>query len=201
MWTNVNFVGGDLSVSGLKGNGSTKYLVSNFYANPSMTSSQDGGITIYNTDAANSGAFDASCALSAGAFFLSAYISNGGNHYWDCYNQGTDRIGPAADAAYAGYISFNRGTDLGGGIKSAIYTAKSTRAHTVSLSSVVAASGTRPGVPCGVFCHMNNVTQSGAISSHRYSFVAFHHGLTITESAAFYPLVQALRTALGGGFV
>lgn len=38
-------------------------------------------------------------------------------------------------------------------------------------------------------------------SSKRYSFFAIHSGLTATESLAFYNLIQAFRTTLGGGFV
>jgi hypothetical protein len=40
-----------------------------------------------------------------------------------------------------------------------------------------------------------------SFSTNRLSFTAFHSGFSAADSSALYSAVQALRTALGGGYV
>jgi hypothetical protein len=55
---------------------------------------------------------------------------------------------------------------------------------------------------CEIYVFALNVNNSPAgPSRNRLSFAAIHQGLSSSESLAFYNLIQALRTSLGGGYI
>jgi hypothetical protein len=93
-----------------------------------------------------------------------------------------------------GYFSTNRisSTDL------RMFWANSTNAHQ-QFSTTVTASNSF-GFPSASL-QLFSLDLSSGFTNATISFSAFHQALTAAESANFFNAVQALRTALGGGFV
>lgn len=197
-WTNQGgaFVLADLTVNGLKGDGSTKILLSGIRAWPLGNITNNPGYTVYTnlapknpvealTGAADDGNYDLSLNLQISPTGIAADIP---------YAGGSGRIFPAI-ANWIGYISANR-----------------TAANLANL--FIASSGTahqQLGTNANVIVPPTlnkNMDVFGANfgpnpnrATNRISFVAFHHGLTQAESSDFFNAVQALRTSFGGGFV
>lgn len=203
-WTNINFGLSDLDDNGLKGNGSNKYLKTGI--NPSTTfSGVQGGVTLYITEGSDaSGEQDIGCLTTSPggeqqAFQVHSRFS--GNAICDCFSDGAGRINQS-NSGWLGYFSVNRRstTDY------KIYEAKSSVPHFQFASKATEAALGPPDRLITVFCGNYNGSGStyGTIfsySSKRLSFAALHDGLTAAESLALYNAVQALRTALGGGYV
>ncbi len=201
-WTNHNFVSGDLTINGLRGDGSTKYLDTGFIPSISYASTSDAGLTIYvSSNNSNANDVDLYTQASGGATDLGLLLSNLGTTYFDAYapTPGGGRIS-TANSGFLGYVSGNHGT-LGGGIIQAIYEANSGSAHSTLVSSSTSVGGILPTVSLFAAAGNNGSGTAFDFSSKRYSFFAIHSGLTSTESLAFYNLIQAFRTTLGGGFV
>lgn len=190
-WTNVNFVSGDLTVNGLVGNGSSKYLNSGFVSQNclSLTSA---GITVYlhTTNASNQTDFS---ACSSGTINLYQILQYGGATYWDCWNTGAGRATVAG--TFTGYMSGNRTAANA----SNIYRASSGYSH-ASIASTALTGGALLAEANYAFAQ-NNAGAAVGYSSRRMSFMAAHDGLASAESSNFYAAIQALRTALGGGYV
>jgi hypothetical protein len=201
-WLNHNFVSGDLTVNGLQGDGSSKYLDTGFIPSLSYTGISDAGLTCYvAANNTNANDVDLYCAGPSGVPDYGLLVSNLGTCYFDSYSftAGSGRIS-AANSGFLGYISGNHGT-LGGGIIQAVYTGNSSGGHSTLVSSSTSTGGSLPAVNLYATAANNNNSSVFDYSSKRYSFFAIHSGLAATESLAFYNAVQALRTALGGGYV
>ena len=201
IWANGGFVSGDVSTAGLAGNGS-KYL--NTGAIPGQmfgaNSNNSAGITLYasvNPSISNSD-IDAGLATGSGAqaFYLACVYAS--YSYWhNCNNVGGQGALGVAYPQATGYFSGNRTASN----YSALYVASSTLTHNVA-SSISTNGGANPGgYPAYVFANNNNGGGPQAISHKTFSFAAFHDGLTVDESSNFYNLIQAMRRALGGGYV
>jgi hypothetical protein len=190
-WTNVNFVAGDLTVNGLIGNGSSKYL--NTGVVPSAIGGANPfGLSYYtHTDPGATGFDNGSTDNGTGGYGLvyTSYSGVGANMY--CWLA----IGPVAQATWTGYASGNRV-----GSNGTLFQANSGTAHFAKLGPV-APGGTAPSVqPIYVFC-LNSTGAPVGYVAKRFSFVALHEGLNASESQSLYNAVQALRTALVGGYV
>ncbi|MEW6303504.1 MAG: hypothetical protein AB1705_08545 [Verrucomicrobiota bacterium] len=194
-WNAVNFVQADLSINGLVGDGSTKYLNTGLVPSTAFASDNDGGITLYNTLADNAATADAVVSEGGGLIMGLLVSYDPGDAYWDCYDgSGGGRI-TASNASWTGYLSGNRvsATDT------KLYRANSTTAH-AQLATGASNAGARPGDNVFVFCQ-NTLGWPVAHCVRRFSFVAFHKGLTSAESALFYQVIQSYRQKLGGGWV
>lgn len=203
-WINHSFVGGDLTVNGLIGNGSSKYLDSGIVPANTFLSDSNGGVTVYTTvNTVNVSDADFYCAQAVGqamGLLVNQGSGGAGSSFLDCYSQtaGSGRIS-ASNPTWTGYLSGNAGV-LDGSIIAAIYKASSSVAHTTLVSSTTSTGGTRPTIPMFAFAD-NNIGSPALFTNKRYSFFATHAGLLSAESQNFYNAIQALRTALGGGFV
>jgi hypothetical protein len=83
-----------------------------------------------------------------------------------------------------------------------MYFANSTTAHAALATGSGAQTASIETVQSVfVFAANNNGTGPADKSKKRLSFAAITQGMTSVQSASLYTLVQALRTALGGGFV
>lgn len=195
-WTNTGgFVGADLTVNGLIGNGA-KYLKTGIICNtlwPAGTTTIEGGYTIYNMTAANAATAELG-ALSGGGNNYMVYADAAGAGNCNCY-YGANLINPN-NSLFTGMVSFNKlpgpTTDL--------YRASSTVAFSTLLHSTPVGVGT--GCTQELYAWANN--NNGAVasqSSRRLSFIAVHNGLNYGEAFSFYNAIQNLRIALGGGFV
>lgn len=201
LWTNNNFVSGDLTVNGLIGNGSTKYLDTNIKPNtaPVITTTSAGITAVVSecpssTDVILLGADD---GFSSQRFALQ---KGGAGIYFFCWkwiNAGADHVNalnPGSDTVWTGYISGNRTASN----SLAIYVAKTSLSHTTLVSGSGAQTGNREQRP--LYTHaFNNAGSAAGFSPLRVSFLAIHGGLDSSESAILYGLVAAMRNAIGGG--
>lgn len=191
-WANNSFVAGDLAIDGLKGN-TPRYINLNFVALdlPSLNH----GFTIYASysdfgDMWDLGAF-------TGTYFAVSTQNNGNTLYYD---SGTPAglLSAGASVPYLGYFSCNRVNTS----DQRIFRASSTIPHGQTGFSGTVIPDQRAISTGNFFLYAyQNGGVAGGHSTRRMSFVAIHYGLSLAESNSFYNAIQALRTALGGGFV
>ncbi len=201
-WTNHSFVSGDLSVNGLKGDGSSKYLDPNIFLGSTSLTSTSAGCTVYCYDApstVNNNGYALGVGGAANSSQFGIVPSSAGTSdvlCWRFINTGTDCLIPIQPSA-GGYFSGNR--TAANAI--ALYYANGSNAH----SALATGTGTQTGAiitDFSVIAHAVNAL--GTVSNYsnaRLSFMAIHLGLTSTQSSNFFTRVQTMRTALNGGFV
>lgn len=194
-WTNHNFIAGDLTVNGLRGDASTKWLDTGFAC--SSWSAFSYGVTVYiasngnNNNEAEVGAFTSGVTgFNIGTF--------GGNFSFYLTLSVSATLQVADGGNYVGYFSANRVAN--NDLRYFRATSSLSHAQVGFLASVIADERASIISTVGVF----GVNQAGSPlfpSGKRDSFFAIHSGLSLAQSSTFYTLIQALRTALGGGFV
>lgn len=203
VWTNFNFGATNLSTTGLQGNGTDKYLGTGVTpSTATRISNTSGGITglisanpgtVPNTImGGNPVTANVSTLLIQNLPLLSF-------RFWrnDLVNQNfLQATDPSPGATFTGWISGNRtAADA-----IAVYIANTGLAHQVFTN----ATGTQTGTATAntrallAWANNNNGTPSG-VGNHTMSFVAFHGGMTQTQSSNTYVRVDILRDALGGG--
>lgn len=191
-WTNFNFVSGDLTVNGLVGNGSTKYLATNFTTAPGATSMwpyTNGGHTIYVHTNAAASASEAESGYNSSLHGISFRVNHtdGGGCTYPQFNSNSSAVIPSPGT---GYYSINR---LGDNLK--LFHARSDSSHAAKQDLTHAAADYT------FVYYVDLFRMSTLYTTKRLSFGAVHAGLTESESQSFYNAIQALRTALGGGYV
>jgi hypothetical protein len=199
MWNNNNFTGSDLTVSGLKGDGSVRYLDTGIYIASAYTNDASNGITIYNTFADTSTATDFG-AQGASVSEFGLYFDQGGQTFFVSWDETASGLISGSTPASTGYLSGNRISAS----EVRTYYASSTVPHQQFGQTGTATSNTRANLTSNLFCFVQSTTGGtpiGTKSKKRFSFVAVHLGLTLTESSNLFNLVQTLRQNLGGGFV
>jgi len=198
-WTNSGpFVGGDLTVNGLKGNGSSQYLRSNSSPLVSgMTTSSSHGCVYVHTDDRTSAQTEYGSATGPNTSFRNYYHYNDNKTY------------------FSNCIMYDAGTILGTSDKPGFllqsrtatnrldaYFANSTNPHAAVYTNTVPLGGGDGLSSLGLYVHSTNENGSPTgLSKKRNSFVCWGTALTSGESLALYNAVQALRTSYGGGFV
>jgi hypothetical protein len=198
VWTNTNFIAGDLDVNGLKGNGSNKVLKTGVIPNTAFANTGSAGYSLYIVTGSAEAKKDIGCN-AAGTYepSLTFYPSYAGTCYWDAYYGNGSGRSSVAHTSYAGYISANRTANNA----TAVYKAKQGSAHASLMTSTTALVGaTKPTIEVYVFAG-NESGNTNAPSSKRLSFAAIHDGLTSTESSLLFDAVHLLRKELGGGWV
>jgi len=199
VWANSGHIASELTVNGLKGVGSDPphYLETGFNPFSDLTNSNSFGMTLYSYDADNTTRSDfSSIETTVPDRVAQLLTSYSGTAYFFCFST-VNSIGAAALTDSRGYTSGNRtsATDM------ALYVANESVAHHSIASSNVPVVGNRPNVTVPLGTWHRNASYAGAGSAKRFSFAAIHYGLTQAESATFFTLVQAMRKALGGGWV
>jgi hypothetical protein len=191
LWTNHNFISGDLTVNGLIGNASNKYVQTGVIPISFMGQPNSGGYTIYfytcpsevSTELAS---YDGS--NQTGLWNLSGTVT------FDCWNF-NDGATSVSLPGFCGYVSGNRTSSS----STNIYVANSTTTHYSAVNGS-GAPGTPPNKELWAWA-MNANSSPSYYSSKRLSFIAVHSGLTSSQSLAFYNAIQSLRQNLGGGYV
>ena len=196
-WTNHNFVSGDLSVNGLQGNGSNKYLDLGSQSSPASTALTltSAGLTCY-VPSGGANAMENTCGICGAGCCFDLNLNYSENFGFQCWDWG--------DAGQAAWRP--------GGIKQGFFSGSRTAADEINLyfanagtafSSVASAATTSGGVASGNMFEFSE--QDGgspnAYSPQAHSFFAMHLGLSSEQTQALYNAVQALRTALGGGYI
>jgi hypothetical protein len=193
LWTNHNFVAGDLSINGLKGNGSNKYLETGVNPNTAFADNTNVGTTFYLSELVNNGGID--MGASQGATTLIETAGGATGTVWDTYNNTAGQGRCSSSVGWAiGYLGCNRLANN----DSKMYFASGLIPHT-TVGTAATSGGSRPNVQIFWFCQNNNGTPTAYVAS-RYSFAAIHLAYTAAQSLTFYTLIEALRRALGGGF-
>lgn len=204
--TNHNFVAGDVSVNGLNGNGSTKYLdtgclcSTSVYYNAGSPSASTIGMSVYLFDAQGSGFICpmASCNTSSGTecgIELNWAVTPNQPVAYTCYS-GTVLTGGVGGGSVGmtGLMSGNR-TGL---TAAAIY--RGTDSSFTTLGTTASNLSSPPAFATTVFCRNSQGTKAFFYTG-RISFAAIHGALTAAQAQTFFNAVQALRKAFGGGWV
>jgi len=196
-FTNYNFVSSDLTVNGIIGNAASKYILTGIQIfagaglNQPVFVYNNAGHTIYCHTTENPGGKIDFEAFNPGPFTHIAINYNGAVTYGQI-NSGLSSINPSPGT---GYYSCNR---IGSSVK--IFHARSDSPHVSKIDTTQSAGDYAAN-------RSNAALLSGwngaayAYSGKRLSFFAAHSGLTNVESSSFYNAIQALRMALGGGYV
>ena len=207
VWTNVNYAASNLTVNGLAGTLTTKYLNTSISPlalnNASMrgfTSNSAGiNILIHNVPFATNVHDFATTGTAANSIFGIEYPAAGTYNYyaWKFVNSGTDFVSVSAPSTnFATFASGNRTANNA----IALYWVTN-GVHAVAVSGTGAQTGnvaTMTNLVLGAFWNTGaNAAQS--FSNRRISFVSVNSGLTQTQSSNLYVRVNAMRIALGGG--
>jgi hypothetical protein len=192
-YVNHNFVLGDLSVNGLVGNATNKYLDTGIIPSTQIGGASSGQ-TLYAFTASATGN-SAGSASNANANWLQNTVKFSDN---TCvFRNGA--IGNLIFLASpgAGYYSANRITTT----DHRAFFANSTNVHAqIGSTDATNYAGAGSSAAASLFA----INLSGVISnfcSDRLSFAGYHTGLTQAQSLTLFNAVVAMRTALGGGTV
>lgn len=198
-WTNNNLVDADLTKDGLKF-GKPKYLNTNINASSSVFTVNNCGISVYissgSSEAGAIGGYGSGAGTSTMAFFETFPNFT----LWDCYNNSTGRAQGAIVGAYNGFMSANRVASN----NSFVVRRNSTTGSLVTLVNLATVGGAPPNQP--LLVGGTNGTLSTISSSlinpctKRYSFVAFHDGLSKPNLEKLYTITQQMRVEIGGGY-
>lgn len=201
IWVNNGpFVGGDLTVNGLKGDGATKYLITGVNV-PDILALPGGldpntsfGMDFYDTLSSNSSTCEIGAESNTVDRGINLLCQFTGTTLWDCpYLAGTGRISFTTVRGQS-FILGNRTASNSQQIFDYNSGGFVTR---VNGTTNVAGS---PLVQIPFYAWGSNRTLGLLYSDKRGSFVAIRQGLTVTQAQTYCGLVQALRTSLGGGF-
>lgn len=202
IWVNHNFVSGDLTTSGLAGDGSTKYLDTGIIPNTATgLSLNSAGISLMVvTNPGTGNTIDMGVGgpenSSEFALHINATSATLAFQCWRFINSGQDWIGPAISASYTGFISGSR-------TASNALAAYSANTSSPTLTTVGTGTGTQTGAIISTYpmlCWAYNAVGSATLfSPKRLSFLAVHSGLTSGETQSLYNAVATMRTSLGGG--
>jgi hypothetical protein len=190
-WTNHNFVAGDLTVNGLTGNGTNKYLETGIL---SSTLGANLGMVSYAAVVSPVG-FDFGAFDAARDFFIASKYSDNKSYFSSGEVRGVVGVNPTSPGA--GFYSCQRTSNT----SMAAYFASSGSPFAQIGATDVAAS---PGYPTQTLYSLALQQNTGGPqlwSSATISFQAITNGLSSADTQKLFNRVQTLRTALGGGFV
>lgn len=188
-WTNTAFVAGDLTVNGLKGNGTTKWLNTGFISSASSIL-HSCALSVYVHTTATAGEYYCGAQFAGGNMDA---VQSGGVA---SYNGFIETVAhPVTGAGGAGFTMVSRVANAN--LK--MYFGNSTNAFAQTASDVVNGASAQPTGAIFAFCQ-NLTGAANAFSDGRISFMAISSGLSLAEGQALFNAVQALRVALGGGF-
>lgn len=204
-WTNFNFGETNVSVNGLTGDGSTKYLSTGLnpviMTNRGISATSAGvSVLIYNVPASSTGHILSGTGTAANSIFASP-INNAGALQFFCWKFVTvntefvSRTAPSPGATWEGYLSGNRTA------ATAIRLDWVTNGvHNVSTNGTGTQTGSSATIT-NMYAFANHPAGGtpGNFSDLTISFIAVHNGRTQTQSSNLWNRVFDLRTALGGG--
>ncbi len=192
-WANVGpFVAGDLTVNGLVGNGSSKFLNTSVIPTGTQTTGSSHTCVYVSLDTQTI----SQCEIGTwdgGTGSLRQFSHGTTTTTWSNYNNFLTWNNGAG--SFAGYICGSRTTTT----RFDGYYANSSNAHASVFNDTVLNPGTVPLSELFVLASKENGT-AGFFSNKRISYVSTGPALTTAQSLAHYNAVQQLRTSYGGGF-
>lgn len=203
-WNNPSnlFQAADLSVNGLQGNGTTKFLATT--VNPALNYSNDTSASLFvyesTTDAVTTCPIGCFAAAAANDFALFTNSFGAGIFLFDCWNN-TDNQGRCVVNPGPTLAGFYLGTRTASNLSSA-YFANSTNPWSLKGTNVGGPIGahTDPNHDLGIFC-INGGGGQFFFSDRKISGAGMGFGMTSAQGQALYNAFQALRQSFGGGFV
>src|SRR5579862_1809421 len=192
VWTNTNFTSSDISVNGLKGDASSRYLNTEINAFPLFQKIRSPGMTMYAYTTCSSGQYDNGYTNNAGTiqFALdSNNTNNNKNATFTCW--GIDAQDSASFLPSAGttgfYLSGNRlfSNDC------RLYIANSQISHSQVSQNVGSMSAAPTNQP--IYTHAAwgyQLSTAFGYSNVCMSFFAVHVGLTPAQSSILFTAVQ-----------
>lgn len=200
--TNNNFVAGDLTVNGLVGNGSNKWLDSGVKCTDWVALSTKGGLAIY-TSTTDQTTTQIDIGNSNGPFSQGMDLRNNSSP-GQCQSSFPPSGGSASTvivnvANFVGFCLMTRSS----GTDHRLYNASSTVPFSQIGSNATNTSAVNmQGTNLGIFCEFQAGITPAFFSKKRISFCGiFNGGFTAPEGQILFNAVQAFRVALGGGFV
>lgn len=212
VWTNNNFVSGDLSVNGLQGsiNAPNKYLETGVTANDWPIDPNfgipDAGVSICHTSN-YAGVADNCCWKFVDVTTIEwSLLLHGVNAVKAILGDPVANIITSMAGSSNMFFGVNSFTDYSiPALAFRCYSGMTPAGHVLEGEQLNVGippfSGTAPG---GLSLPLFITNNSGVYqnpSKVRLSFAAYHEGLPEADSAQLYAAVQAMRIALGGGFV
>lgn len=187
-WGNTNFVAGDLTINGLLG-GAGKIISTGLVQGKALRLGQNTGWTFY-LSVYGTGL----CGMLDTEY--QAVFSAANQVLWDSpFNGGPGRLTVTNASIEAGYYHFKRTSNS----FSELYLSRSTFPHASMGTNV---TGGIPALSSANTTLVPFMSRTGGSNmTARVSLRAYGQGLSASDSLAFYNAVQALRTALGGGYV
>lgn len=202
-WTNNNFLSGDLTVNGLKGNGTTKSLDTGVKSKDVQIPANSAtiGITVLVTESSS----NAQCVVIGQQQAddnrpLLLSVSSSGSTLAQYTSTTVANQNLTNDFGRVGYVSANRYVD-GGNTNISIYVASPLESHKTldtKVSEGNQAVATLTDDTISIFAYKHGGTNSGW-APLTMSLAMVHDGFTAAESAAFWTLALACRQTLGGG--
>jgi|ERR1035441_1355448 hypothetical protein len=190
-WTNHNFIVGDLTINGLAGNASNKYLQTGFNTNM-YNNSGNCGLTLYNTTlGSGTNQIDFGCSVVTNHMFMAIFYPTLGLIF-DCLTNTSPRLQLLdSQSTWTGFLCGNR-------TSATICRVDAANSTTPYFTKVSQTNATGAGTNDEMYAFTINPTQ--AYSSKRFSFMALHDGLSFSDGNNFFNLVQNMRKQIGGGF-
>jgi hypothetical protein len=195
-YVNTGFVAADLTINGLIGNGTTKFLDTGCIPLSAFPSDASAGIGCYvsNIPAAESrveGGVQNTATVNSG---FEIYANFNGLEEFDCWTFASTAIGALPSNTTSGYML---GTLAAG--TNTVYFANAANPH-AALGTHAAAGGRIVTFP--VFFFATNVSGVATLHTTKRLSVSFLTlSLTAAESSAFFTALDNCRRGLGGGFV
>lgn len=202
IWTNVSFAASNLTVNGLTGDGSTKFLGTGLkpstltYGGFSDTSAGL-SVLIFNvgTDA-NALNIGSTGTTANGTFAVGNQVGFLVFYCWIFTTVNTDFvIRTAPNAGWEGYLSGNR---LANNVIR--LDAVTNGVHNV-FTNATGATASNNNTMTNAFAHAvaNGLNAAANFSDQTVSFIALHPGFTQTQSSNLWNRVKDMRNAFGGG--
>jgi len=198
VWTNNNFVSADLTVNGLLGNGSNKWLDTGVNVSTAYGNDTSAGLSVYESTTTVSNVCAIGAAANSSTTGLELFTNSfGGAILFDCWNNSnsTGRLATSVPTA-SGFTSGNRTA------ANDFRTYFGNSNIPFAQQGIQATTGnSHSDTNFTIGCFVDHVTTGNFFfSNRRMSFAAIHTGLTSTECNNFFNRVQTLRQAFRGGF-
>jgi hypothetical protein len=191
-WLDHNLTNANATINGFVGGG---FMRTGFIPSAGFASINSAGQSIYNFTSIEDGTnYDCGGYNSVDAIF-SIHVKSVGNTLYDAFSL-ANRVSVASSGS--GFYSVNRvsATDL------RLYFGNSTNATAQVGSTSALGAGAMPAIEVDVSAlALDNAGNAFGTSNQTHSFWAAHTGLTITQADLLKQAVQAMRVAMGGGFV
>ena len=193
---NHNFVTADLTVDGIIGNFSDKFMDTGFVSDDHWADFDSSGLSIYESDeTANLINEETDIGVEGGGDISLTW-------YQVIAAQSFGRDGALSSVAFAqpdapAFYTMNRTSDA----MMTLHRANSIIPFAQLDTDATGEAGTLLPTNPIYFMALNSGGGDINDSGKRISFMAIHEGLTATESQDLFNSVQDLRIALGGGFV